>query len=125
MLLGSRLQVWILSGTGDSSREKLATEFAEQRKGGHTDLRLSSPFIVLTLFSTSGFYGLKKWMVEILLSKVGQTTYQPVQCRIPVSTKLSEYCPYSKYPLFLGYDADPLLKKEVFTMETQVFKKIP
>ena len=31
--------------------------------------------------------------------------------------------PCSKYPLFLGYDADPLLKKVVFTMETQVFNK--
>ena len=26
--------------------------------------------------------------------------------------------PYSKYPLFLGCDVDPLLKKEVFAMET-------
>ena len=32
---------------------------------------------------------------------------------------------YSKYPLFLEYDVDPLLKKKVFTMETQVFHKIP
>ena len=31
--------------------------------------------------------------------------------------------PYSDYPLFLGYHVDPLLNKEVFTMETQVSKK--
>ena len=31
--------------------------------------------------------------------------------------------PYSKYHCFFGYDVDPLLKKEVFTMETQVFQK--
>ena len=26
---------------------------------------------------------------------------------------------------FSGYDVDPLLKKEVFTMENQVFQKMP
>ena len=31
--------------------------------------------------------------------------------------------PYTQYPLFSGYDVDPLLKKEVFTMENQVFPK--
>ena len=32
--------------------------------------------------------------------------------------------PYSKTPLFSGYHVDPLLKKDVFTMENQVFPKI-
>ena len=27
--------------------------------------------------------------------------------------------PYFKYPLFLGYDVNPLLKKEAFTMENR------
>ena len=30
---------------------------------------------------------------------------------------------YSVYPLFSGYHVDPLLKKEVFTMENQVCPK--
>ena len=33
--------------------------------------------------------------------------------------------PYSKYLFFLGYDVDPPLEKEVFTMETQAFPKLP
>ena len=33
--------------------------------------------------------------------------------------------PYSKYPLFLGYHVDPLLKKEVFTAENQVIQTNP
>ena len=33
--------------------------------------------------------------------------------------------PHSKYPLFSGYDVDPLLKKEVFTLENQVSQNIP
>ena len=35
------------------------------------------------------------------------------------------HTPYTQYPLFLGYDVDPLLKKEVFTLKNQVFPKIP
>ena len=38
--------------------------------------------------------------------------------------KCSRPTPYTQYPLFLGYDVDPLLKKEVFTMEIQVFQKM-
>ena len=33
--------------------------------------------------------------------------------------------PYTQYLHFLRYHADPLPKKEVFTMETQVFQEIP
>ena len=34
--------------------------------------------------------------------------------------------PYTQYPLFSGYDVDPLPTKEVFTLENRsVFPKIP
>ena len=42
-----------------------------------------------------------------------------------ISGKNGEGTPtsYSKYPFCLGYDVDPLLKKEVFTLKNQVFQK--
>ena len=37
--------------------------------------------------------------------------------------RVGDHTPQAKYPFFSGYDVDSLLKKEVFTMETQVFQK--
>ena len=45
--------------------------------------------------------------------------------KLEASTWFKEppHTPYSKYPLFVGYDVEPPLRKEVCAMETQVFQK--
>ena len=43
------------------------------------------------------------------------------RCPAGLAGRTSTYTPYTQYPLFLGYDVDPLLKKEVFTMPGDSF----
>ena len=42
-----------------------------------------------------------------------------------LAQSFTQHTPYSKYPLVSGYHVDPLLEKEVFAMENQVFPKTP
>ena len=60
-----------------------------------------------------GRWNFPSWAVDSTLS----ATWRPSSLWIPV--------PPLRYPFFSGYCVDPLLKKEVFTMENQLFPKIP